>query len=115
VHVNGHKMTKGFASRMLGYVLQDDLLMAMMSVRETLEFSAKLRLPQSMTQQQKEQRIDRVMTELGLNKVANSRIGDEVHRGISGGERKRVSVGLEFIREISILCLDGEQSFLLLD
>lgn len=89
-----------------GYVVQDDVVMGTLTVRENLQFSAALRLPATMTNHEKNERINRVIQELGLDKVADSKVGTQFIRGVSGGERKRTSIGMELITDPSILFLD---------
>ncbi|XP_024901777.1 ATP-binding cassette sub-family G member 2 isoform X2 [Pteropus alecto] len=89
-----------------GYVVQDDVVMGTLTVRENLQFSAALRLPTTMTQREKNERINTVIQELGLAKVADSKVGTQFIRGVSGGERKRTSIGMELIIDPSILFLD---------
>lgn len=67
--------------------------MGTLTVRENLLFSARLRLPSEMSDDAKQRRVQEVIEELGLTKVADSRVGNEFVRGISGGERKRVNIG----------------------
>uniref|UniRef100_A0A8C3YLG7 ABC-type xenobiotic transporter n=1 Tax=Catagonus wagneri TaxID=51154 RepID=A0A8C3YLG7_9CETA len=89
-----------------GYVVQDDVVMGTLTVRENLQFSAALRLPTTMTNQEKNERINMVIQELGLDKVADSKVGTQFIRGVSGGERKRTSIAMELITDPSILFLD---------
>ncbi|XP_041926462.1 broad substrate specificity ATP-binding cassette transporter ABCG2-like [Alosa sapidissima] len=89
-----------------GYVVQDDVVMGTLTVRENFRFSAELRLPTSIKSQEKEQRVDNLIKELGLEKVANSRVGTQLIRGISGGERKRTNIGMELLIDPSVLFLD---------
>uniref|UniRef100_A0A8C6WPL4 ATP-binding cassette, sub-family G (WHITE), member 2a n=1 Tax=Neogobius melanostomus TaxID=47308 RepID=A0A8C6WPL4_9GOBI len=89
-----------------GYVVQDDVVMGTLTVRENLRFSAVLRLPASISRQEKEEKVERLIQELGLGKVADSRVGTQMIRGISGGERKRTNIGMELIIDPSVLFLD---------
>ncbi|MCJ8741991.1 hypothetical protein PDJAM_G00077100 [Pangasius djambal] len=89
-----------------GYVVQDDVVMGTLTVRENLRFSAALRLPMSISQKEKEEKVERLINELGLTKVADSRVGTQLIRGISGGERKRTNIGMELIIDPSVLFLD---------
>lgn len=76
-----------------------------LTVRETLRLSHRLRVKNG-TSEERERLINSVLSELGLTRVADSRIGDEKSRGLSGGERKRVSIGVELITSPSLLFLD---------
>ncbi|NXD15538.1 ABCG2 protein, partial [Nothocercus nigrocapillus] len=89
-----------------GYVVQDDVVMGTLTVRENLKFSAALRLPKSVTEQEKNERVNRVIKELGLTKVADSKVGTQFIRGVSGGERKRTNIGMEVITDPAVLFLD---------
>uniref|UniRef100_A0A7N6BAM6 ABC transporter domain-containing protein n=1 Tax=Anabas testudineus TaxID=64144 RepID=A0A7N6BAM6_ANATE len=89
-----------------GYVVQDDVVMGTLTVRENLSFSAALRLPSTISQQEKEQKVDKLIQELGLTRVANSRVGTQLIRGVSGGERKRTNIGMELIIDPPVLFLD---------
>ncbi|XP_042371741.1 broad substrate specificity ATP-binding cassette transporter ABCG2-like, partial [Plectropomus leopardus] len=89
-----------------GYVVQDDVVMGTLTVRENFIFSAALRLPVSVSQEEKKQKVDRLIQELGLGRVADSRVGTQLIRGISGGERKRTNIGMELIIDPPVLFLD---------
>ncbi|XP_053111447.1 broad substrate specificity ATP-binding cassette transporter ABCG2-like isoform X2 [Hemicordylus capensis] len=89
-----------------GYVVQDDVVMGTLTVRENLQFSAALRLPKTVREQEKKERINQILKELGLTKVADSKVGTQFTRGISGGERKRTNIGMELITDPAILFLD---------
>ncbi|KAM7419412.1 hypothetical protein PAMA_016502 [Pampus argenteus] len=89
-----------------GYVVQEDVVMGTLTVRENLRFSAALRLPGSVPQSEKEARVNHLIKELGLTKVADSKVGTQMTRGISGGERKRTNIGMELIIDPSVLFLD---------
>ncbi|KAJ3241698.1 hypothetical protein HDU81_011022 [Chytriomyces hyalinus] len=107
---DGVKVNPLDASKLVAYVDQDDLLLPSLTVRETLYFSAKLRLPESMGVKEKMGRVDEVLETLGLSHVAHSRVGGFGQRGISGGERRRVSIGVELVTSPGILFLDEPTS-----
>uniref|UniRef100_UPI0037E8C6E3 broad substrate specificity ATP-binding cassette transporter ABCG2b n=1 Tax=Semicossyphus pulcher TaxID=241346 RepID=UPI0037E8C6E3 len=89
------------------YVVQDDILMGTLSVRENLLFSANLRLnPKHHSASDKNSRVDAIIQDLGLTDCADTKIGTEFLRGVSGGERKRCSIGMELITSPSLLFLD---------
>lgn len=106
VYVNGRPRDYTRFRQMSAYVLQDDDMFAELTVREQIAYAATLRLPATMPIATKMARVDRVIQELGLAKVRGSRIGNELERGISGGERKRVSIATELVTDPSLLFLD---------
>uniref|UniRef100_A0A8C7YQ83 ATP-binding cassette, sub-family G (WHITE), member 2c n=1 Tax=Oryzias sinensis TaxID=183150 RepID=A0A8C7YQ83_9TELE len=89
------------------YVVQDDILMGTLTVRENLLFSANLRLnPKHHSSTDKNNRVNIIINDLGLTDCADTKIGTEFLRGVSGGERKRCSIGMELITSPSLLFLD---------
>jgi ABC-type multidrug transport system ATPase subunit len=95
---------------MTGYVFQDDILMGTLTVRECLMFSAELRLPSCVTYQEKVERVENAMKDLGITHIAERIIGTESSRGISGGEKRRVSIGVELVISPHVLFLDEPTS-----
>lgn len=94
-----------------GYVDQEDVLSPHLTVYESLLFSARTRLPESMKLSAKKAIVDNVLKQLGLWEIRNSRIGGSgTMRGISGGEKRRVSIGIELVTSPSILFLDEPTS-----
>ncbi|ERN02964.1 hypothetical protein AMTRI_Chr11g154470 [Amborella trichopoda] len=106
---NGQKVTKSIR-RKTGFVTQDDLLYPHLTVRETLIYSALLRLPKTVSKREKVGLAESVLSELGLNGCGDSIVGSAFVRGISGGERKRVSIGQEMLVNPSLLLLDEPTS-----
>ncbi|KAJ8649626.1 hypothetical protein MRB53_002649 [Persea americana] len=96
--------------RRIGFVTQDDVLFPHLTVKETLTYAALLRLPKTLTKQQKEERAMDVISELGLERCQDTLIGGSFVRGVSGGERKRVCIGNEIIINPSVLFLDEPTS-----
>ncbi|KAK6229896.1 ABC transporter-like [Theobroma cacao] len=96
--------------RRIGFVTQDDILLPQLTVEETLVFSAFLRLPSDMSPQQKYAKVEMIMKELGLERCRHTRIGGGLVKGISGGERKRTSIGYEILVDPSLLLLDEPTS-----
>ncbi|XVF18927.1 hypothetical protein REPUB_Repub11eG0066000 [Reevesia pubescens] len=96
--------------RNTGFVTQDDVLHPHLTVTETLVFTALLRLPNSFTKGEKIMHAEAVITQLGLINCKNCIIGGPFLRGVSGGERKRVSIGQEMLINPSLLFLDEPTS-----
>ncbi|KAJ2600867.1 hypothetical protein GGF39_001543 [Coemansia sp. RSA 1721] len=111
IKFNGAKREPHKFKRMLAYVEQDDLMFPQLTVDETLTASAGLRLPdEKYTKSDKQERVDTVMRDLRLSHVKDTRIGGYGARGVSGGERKRVSIGVELVTDPAILVLDEPSS-----
>ncbi|XP_028805774.1 ABC transporter G family member 25 [Neltuma alba] len=109
IHANGCKLSKSILRR-TGFVTQDDVLYPHLTVRETLIFCALLRLPRTLSKEEKISMCESVIRELGLGKCENTIIGNAYIRGVSGGERKRVSIGHEMLMNPSLLILDEPTS-----
>lgn len=88
------------------YVMQQDVLLPTLTVRETLQYAADLRLPSTINKQQRQQVVEEVILELGLKECAGTRIGNSQYRGCSGGEKRRVSIGVQLLANPSVLFLD---------
>lgn len=106
---NGHSFGKSM-KRKTGFVTQDDVLYPHLTVKETLLYAALLKLPRGMTKQHKKEHVDAIIAELGLSRCKNTIIGGPLLRGVSGGERKRVSIGHEMLTNPSLLLLDEPTS-----
>ncbi|KAJ7549772.1 hypothetical protein O6H91_07G085800 [Diphasiastrum complanatum] len=108
--LNGQELKGGIFRKISAYVMQDDLLFPMLTVEETLMFSAQIRLRSELSYARKRARVNKLLLQLGLEKVAGTIIGDEGHRGISGGERRRVSIGVDIMHDPLLLFLDEPTS-----
>lgn len=94
---------------LIGYVSQDDLLIEELTVFENLYFNAKLCFD-NLTEEEIISRVDNVLKNLGLNEIRNIQVGSPLNKKISGGQRKRLNISLELIREPAILFLDEPTS-----
>ncbi|POO02453.1 ABC transporter-like [Trema orientale] len=110
VSLNGEVLESRLLKVISAYVMQDDLLFPMLTVEETLMFSAEFRLPRSLSKSKKRARVQALIDQLGLRNAAKTVIGDEGHRGVSGGERRRVSIGIDIIHDPIVLFLDEPTS-----
>lgn len=88
------------------YVMQQDVLLPTLTVRETLLYAAELRLPPPTSAEERHRVVEDVILELGLKECANTRIGNNVHKGCSGGEKRRTSLGVQLLANPSVLFLD---------
>ncbi|KAK2788682.1 hypothetical protein FQN53_003191 [Emmonsiellopsis sp. PD_33] len=88
------------------YVMQQDVLIPTLTVRETLQYSADLRLPPPTTEQERRNVVEQVILELGLKECADTRIGNSAHKGCSGGEKRRTSIGVQMLANPSVLFCD---------
>jgi len=109
VALNGTKVEPTEHQRIFGYVMQDDALHATSTPREILHFASSLRLAEAQMKESSHL-ADDLMSSLGLTKCADSLVGSEMLKGISGGEKKRVSIGAELITNPEILFLDEPTS-----
>jgi len=105
VFLDGEVRTEDFKYR-VGYVVQDDIVSGNLTVRENLIFSANLRLSKNILSKDKRVVVDDVIDQLGLQKCADSKMGTEFQRGVSGGERKRTNIGMELVLSPNVLFLD---------
>ncbi|XP_075341065.1 ATP-binding cassette sub-family G member 8 [Odontesthes bonariensis] len=110
VLINGKPNTPQLVKKSIAHVRQDDRLLPHLTVRETLRFVAKLRLPTDFTEAQRDQRVDDVIAELRLRQCAHTRVGNDYVRGVSGGERRRVSIAVQLLWNPGILILDEPTS-----
>lgn len=110
IYANGNVLNEKDYKKIVGFVDQEDHLIPTLTVYETVLNSALLRLPRDMTLRQKESRVVEVLNELRILHIKDSVIGSGFKRGISGGEKRRVSIACELVTSPSILFLDEPTS-----
>ncbi|KAI9294554.1 putative ABC transporter [Neoconidiobolus thromboides FSU 785] len=108
--INGQILSNKKFRKIVGFVDQEDILMPTLTVYETILNSALLRLPRDMSLQAKKLRVLECMKELKILKIKDNKIGNSEIRGISGGEKRRVSIACEMVTSPSILFLDEPTS-----
>ncbi|XP_058007237.1 ABC transporter G family member 1-like isoform X2 [Hevea brasiliensis] len=108
VLINGHKQALAYGTT--AYVTQDDNLVATLTVREAVYYSAQLQLPDSMSNSEKKERAERTIREMGLQDAMNTRIGGWGAKGLSGGQKRRVSICIEILTHPKLLFLDEPTS-----
>ncbi|PVD26127.1 hypothetical protein C0Q70_13795 [Pomacea canaliculata] len=102
----GLHCTKDNMQKICSYVIQADRLLPNLTVLETLIYYAYLKLPGETKKSKLEETVESVISRMGLKGVADSRVGGAVVRGISGGERRRVTIAIQLLQEPDILLLD---------
>jgi len=93
----------------VGFIPQDDLLMEDLTVFENLYYAARLCFGK-LSRAETEERVNRVLNSLGLTEIRDLKVGSPLQKTISGGQRKRVNIGLELLREPNILFVDEPTS-----
>eukprot|EP00469_Lotharella_globosa_P013620 CAMPEP_0167789252 /NCGR_PEP_ID=MMETSP0111_2-20121227/10568_1 /TAXON_ID=91324 /ORGANISM="Lotharella globosa, Strain CCCM811" /LENGTH=973 /DNA_ID=CAMNT_0007681371 /DNA_START=21 /DNA_END=2942 /DNA_ORIENTATION=+ len=106
VLLNGEVSELSKYKRLVGFVPQEDIMLRSATVTDVLNFSARRRLPNSHSSKDINHLVARYIHKLGIGHVATTVIGDARKRGISGGQRKRVNVGMELVANPSVLFLD---------
>ncbi|KAG6472157.1 hypothetical protein ZIOFF_069614 [Zingiber officinale] len=109
VAYNGRSFSNA-VKRNIGFVTQDDVLHPHLTVAETLVYTALLRLPSTLPRAAKVMRAEAVLARLGLTACRDGIVGSTLVRGVSGGERKRVSIAQEMLVDPSLLMLDEPTS-----
>jgi len=112
VRLNNYQVnpTSVAVRQQIAFVAQDDSLQVTSTPREAIRFSAKLRLPRFTTDEEIEVLTSRMLIELGLEDCADTIVGGELIKGISGGQRKRTSVGVELVTKPPLVFLDEPTS-----
>jgi ABC-type multidrug transport system ATPase subunit len=104
--LNGRIVSDHYFKGVVGFVDQEDTLMPSLTVYETVLYSALLRLPRDMSIAAKKFRVLETLEELGILAIKDMRVGNEGERGISGGEKRRVTIACELVTSPSILFMD---------
>lgn len=104
VLLNGQEIVTDKFNTISAYVMQDDILEPLMTPTEILFFTARLKL--DLPDDEIEMKVKKMIDDLHLNRCKNTRIGNAITRGVSGGERKRTSIGVELMSNPKIVFLD---------
>lgn len=110
IYINDKREDLKNYNKVIGFVPQEDIMLREMTVESVLTHSAMARLPSALPSKVKTQQISTTINFLELGHVFDSEIGDEENRGVSGGQRKRVNIGMELVADPSILILDEPTS-----
>ncbi|BBN68840.1 white-brown complex homolog protein 11 [Prunus dulcis] len=106
--INGQKQALAYGTS--AYVTQDDTLITTLTVNEAVYYSAQLQLPDSMSKAEKKERAEITIREMGLQDAMNTRIGGWGSKGLSGGQKRRVSICIELLTRPNLLFLDEPTS-----
>ena len=109
ITIHGHNITENGAKELIGFVPQDDLLVEELTVYQNLWYTAKLCF-EGMGDAEIHKRVLEVLRQLGLDSARDLKVGSAINKYISGGQRKRLNIALELIREPAILFLDEPTS-----
>ena len=109
ITINGHSITEPKAKALIGFVPQDDLLIEELTVYQNLWFTAKLCF-EGMSDAELDRRVMKTLKDLGLDAAKDLKVGSAINKYISGGQRKRLNIALELIREPAVLFLDEPTS-----
>lgn len=104
VDINGEAMTDAVFKKHCAYVPQSDSGWAFLTCRETLEYAAALHMPGSTADKAK--RVDEIITTMGLEGCANTKVGNDFLKGLSGGQKRRLSLGCAFLKDPLVIFLD---------
>ncbi|XP_061349749.1 ABC transporter G family member 1-like [Gastrolobium bilobum] len=106
--INGHKQALAYGTS--GYVAQDDAMLSNLTAGETLYYSAQLQFPDSMSMAEKKERAEMTIREMGLQDAINTRVGGWGSKGLSGGQKRRLSICIEILTRPRLLFLDEPNS-----
>lgn len=109
ITINGHDISEPEAKALIGFVPQDDLLVEELTVYENLLFTARLCFA-GMSDEELDKRVSKMLVQLGLYQAKDLKVGSPLEKTISGGQRKRLNIALELIREPAVLFLDEPTS-----
>ncbi|CBJ33450.1 conserved unknown protein [Ectocarpus siliculosus] len=109
VTVNGKAMSKSFFLENAAYVPQEDRLWSALTVRENLTFACKMYSP-ALSRADSDKRVNKVLASLGLEGCQHTKVGNVFLKGISGGQKRRTSIGVELVVQRKILFLDEPTS-----
>ena len=109
ITINGHDISEPKAKDLIGFVPQDDLLIEELTVYQNLWFTAKLCF-EGMPDEAIDRRVMKTLKDLGLDAAKDLKVGSAINKYISGGQRKRLNIALELIREPAVLFLDEPTS-----
>ncbi|KUF99490.1 NADP-dependent alcohol dehydrogenase C 2 [Phytophthora nicotianae] len=110
IELNGEARVAKTFRAVTSYVAQEDSLLGSFTVLETMRMAAKLSLPNSVTSKQIETRVDDVVEAMGLATCRHTLVGDIFRKGLSGGQKRRLSIAIELLSNPSILILDEPTS-----
>lgn len=109
ITINGHDISEPKTKDLIGFVPQDDLLIEELTVYQNLWFTAKLCF-EGMPDEAIDRRVMKTLKDLGLDAAKDLKVGSAINKYISGGQRKRLNIALELIREPAVLFLDEPTS-----
>ncbi|CAO4369149.1 unnamed protein product [Caenorhabditis nigoni] len=110
ISLNGRKMTSSEMKQLSAYVQQEDVFMASQTVSEVLHFAVKMRSPERLSKKKRENLVESMLTTFGLKNCENTRVGSVKEKGISRGEKKRLTIACEILTDPPVLFCDEPTS-----
>ncbi|KAG7380855.1 hypothetical protein PHYBOEH_011287 [Phytophthora boehmeriae] len=110
IFLNGETRNINTFRAVSSYVAQEDALLGSFTVLETLDMAARLTLPNRVSSISILKRVQSVIDDMGLRVCEHTMVGDIFHKGISGGQKRRLSIAIELLSDPSILLLDEPTS-----
>lgn len=110
IYVNRETLSKKWR-RKICYVLQEEIFFSGLTLRETVMYTALLRLPEKIPKSEKVKLVDSILQSLELKFCQNTKFGDYMNRGLSGGEKKRANIACELLTTPLLMLLDVSVKF----
>ncbi|CAP28762.2 Protein CBG09020 [Caenorhabditis briggsae] len=110
ISLNGRKMTSSGMKQLSAYVQQEDVFMASQTVSEVLHFAVKMRSPERLSKKKRKNLVESMLTTFGLKNCENTRVGSVKEKGISRGEKKRLTIACEILTDPPVLFCDEPTS-----
>ncbi|KIV78466.1 hypothetical protein PV11_10181 [Exophiala sideris] len=110
IMVNGRATTTAAIRKVSTYVEQEDAMIGILTTRETIDFAARLSLPANMSKNERLHRVNELIDSFGLQRQADTIVGTPLRKGLSGGQKRRLSVASQLVTSPSIVFLDEPTS-----
>jgi ABC-type multidrug transport system ATPase subunit len=110
IMINGRVADRQAIRKVSGYVEQEDAMIGILTLHETVDFAARLSLPRSLSKKERLARVDELIESFGLQRQKDNIVGTPLRKGLSGGQKRRLSVASQLVTSPRILFLDEPTS-----